>query len=390
MERRSAIGSTLVERWESAPDQSPFWRAAFGDYPTIVIETFRRIPRRLLEAGEAITWASIRRATENFAKQYSDYRRLVQHIYFAIYMMEFDLRTLAELPYAHVSFGHDSGDLFYNYTAIRVAVEVAGLWDYLLDLAPIDVVHLRECDGYFRFRDAFRSLCDEATAIYALRDWMAIPSDELALVFRDTAILERTAAGQTALLLEAQSQEWIEAAGERLAATAALGIQRMNESKRRARGFREARLRLRGKPGGRRVDLAIFVALKEEREILTGKWGLKGVKGEHGRWEGELLGKSVLVYTGERMGRVPAAVATARLAIDQIQADLIVVAGIAGGFAKPDHVDIGTLLVPHTVVDLALRKIQGDDARIRPDPYQFGIGVSLVSRQSIRSGGMAR
>jgi nucleoside phosphorylase len=76
----------------------------------------------------------------------------------------------------------------------------------------------------------------------------------------------------------------------------------------------------------------------------------------------------VVLYGAERLGRVPAAVATARLLGERQDLDMIVVTGIAGGFAE-SGVSPGAVLIPYRVADLALRKVAGDDSKVRPEPY---------------------
>ncbi len=116
------------------------------------------------------------------------------------------------------------------------------------------------------------------------------------------------------------------------------------------------------------VDLAVYVALKEERDILVSHWKLSHQ--EAGVWRGHSHGRDVCVVCPSRMGRVAAANATTKFLRDY-EPDLMVVAGIAGGFS-PD-VQLGDILIPGQIVDVSLRKvmeIEGEHHHeIRPNVF---------------------
>ena len=120
----------------------------------------------------------------------------------------------------------------------------------------------------------------------------------------------------------------------------------------------------------RRPRVAVFVALKMEREMLVRRWNLEKPYGAV-FWKGELGGAEVEVFCPDEMGRVSAAISTMEYLSKQTHPDLLVVAGIAGGFERAD-VSLGSLIIPTDVADLAMRKIVRD-AKIpefRPKEYQ--------------------
>lgn len=370
IERQSSIGSTLVERWEAAPDVDDYWRGQTMSVAPGVIEMFRGIPRQLLEDGLAVTWLAIHQRIAEVASRFPQYRHLVQRIYFGIYMDEYDLRVLSGLPLAKLSFGLAAEELFYRYEAIESIVEPSGLWTELLHLSPWDMVRLRSLPDYFAFRGFAFELCRQARSLYDLRDASAVAPSETEQLRAATEVLDPVR-GQLSLSLDGHSDEWIEAFGARLAGVASIAYGRMEDRVREANraraGVARARAALRsGREGPMR--LAIFTALKEERDVLIDRWGLVGVGGVHGQWEGSIESAEVVLYGSERLGRVPAAVATARLLGERDDIDMIVVAGIAGGFAE-SGVGPGAVLVPFRVADLALRKVTGGDSKVRPEPY---------------------
>lgn len=370
LERRSSIGSTLVERWEAAPDVDDYWRSQTISVAPGVIEMFRGIPRHLLDSGIAVTWVAIHQRVTELARRFPQYRHLVQRIYFGIYMAEYDLRVLSGLPLARLSFGLAAEELFYRYEAIEALVEPSGLWAELLHLPPWDMVRLRGMPDYFAFRDFAFELCRQARSLYSLREAAAVAPSETDRLRAATGILD-PGSGQLSLSLDGHSDEWVEAFAARLAGVASIAYERMEERVRetsRARAqVARARAALRGGKEGP-VRLGIFTALKEERDVLVERWGLVGVEGVHGQWEGSIASADVVLYGAERLGRVPAAVSTARLLGERHDVDMIVVAGIAGGFAE-SGVGPGAVLIPYRVADLALRKVTGGDSKVRPEPY---------------------
>lgn len=370
LERRSSIGLALVERWEAAPDVDEYWRTQTMSVAPAVIETFRGIPRRLLEDGAAITWVAIRDEVVELAAQFPQYRHLVQRVYFGIYMEEYDLRVLSGMPMARLSYGLAGEDLCYRYEAIEAIVEPSGLWTELLRLPPWDMVRLRRMPGYFEFRSLALELCRQSKSLYELRKSVAVAPSDTEQLRAATDVLDPDS-GQLSLSLEGHTDEWVEAFAARLAGVASISYERMEEREKERATVQvhvaRARAALRrGKAGP--VRLGVFTALKEERDVLIDRWGLKGVDGVHGQWAGSIPSAEVVLYGAERLGRVPAAVATARLLVERRDLDMIVVAGIAGGFAE-SGVAPGAVLIPYRVADLALRKIAGDDSRVRPEPY---------------------
>ncbi len=369
LRRRSNIGSMLVERWERAPDVDEYWRTETASVPPGVIEMFRRIPRVLLEAGSAVTWMSIHDRVRELAARFPQYRHLVQRIYFGIYMEEYDLRVLSGLPFARFSYGLAGEELFYRYEAIQAIVEPSGLWLDLLHLSPWDMARLRRMPDYFRFRHRAFELCRRAKSLYDLREAAAVAPAETERVRAETEIL--TQGGQLSLL-DGHSDEWVEAFAARLAGVVDIAYQRMDQrvsvTAHSLSQFAQARAAL-GRDLGGPVKLAIFAALKEERDVLVERWSLKGVEGVHGQWQGSIQSANIVLYGAERLGRVPAAVSTARLLGARRDLDMIVVAGIAGGFAE-SSVNQGAILIPYRVADLALRKIFDGDSKVRPEPYE--------------------
>lgn len=116
-------------------------------------------------------------------------------------------------------------------------------------------------------------------------------------------------------------------------------------------------------PGPPRVLL--FTALNEERAVLEETLALKTAY-EDGVARGVRHGVAIELISARRMGRVPASVTlTAHLARFGHNYRLIVVGGIAGGFAEAG-VEKGAVILGTEVIDLATRKEHDAKTEFRP------------------------
>jgi nucleoside phosphorylase len=389
IDRHFEVGKTLVEKWEKAPDESAYWRTWSSSFPPTVIELFRQVPRQLTDDGRAVTWATISQRLAELTKRYPTYRRLVQHIYFAIYIDSFDLRVVSGLPLIRDNFGLSTGELFYDFDALRILVEPSKLWPTLLTMSADEMIELRKTPGYFGFRRAAYRLCRSCSTKYRLKECMAVSSREL------ETLLSSTQEAELALSTEPfrpspspLGRTVIEAMGQRMLDVANFGTERYDSIRDKGKALAQKATSLRtiqdGRPQGRSSGnamtatgnrLAVFAALREERDLLIRSWMLELDNGLPPRWVGKLAdGTQVLLYSADMMGRVPAAVATARLLGESQSLAGLLILGIAGGFAET-KVELGDILVPYAVADLASRKVTSKDdvadSRVRPQPYEL-------------------
>jgi nucleoside phosphorylase len=128
-------------------------------------------------------------------------------------------------------------------------------------------------------------------------------------------------------------------------------------------------------PGGSvPITVALFAALPEEREILAHELNFSRT-GLASELRGILPdGTPAILYGGRLMGRVPAAVETSYLLSRYQGLSVILMVGLAGGFAERD-VRQGHVIVPATVYDLASRRISSangaTDSRVRPQAWEI-------------------
>ena len=396
IDRPFEVGRLLVDRWETAPDLPNSWAARFlRNFPPSVVEVFRQVPGQLADSGQAVTWATISRRLDVLTKRHPRYRQLVQHIYFGIYVDLMSLRTLANIPTYLSNFGISTDDLFYDYSALETVADSVQSWQMLLHLSSQNMLSLRASPPYFDFRRSYRALCDLCTTHYSLREATALPVAERSKLLERTEAATRLSKPQLVLIHSGQDDsddEAVEALGTRLSLAAARAVDRTQAAGGAAM---QRRVRVRslmeqakskalegksmtqpGRSGARRsVRLGIFAPLGEEREVLRRKLDLRPVSGANYRWTGTVgPDTELLLYSASLMGRVPAAVMTATLLNEDLDLDAIVITGFAGGFQETGT-ELGQVLVPATVADLALRKIQSADnnadAQVRPRPFDL-------------------
>jgi len=162
---------------------------------------------------------------------------------------------------------------------------------------------------------------------------------------------------------------------ERLNSVAETALEVAQDAKRKDTRT-EVGMKKRRVSGSRTKHVAIFVALEMERRILVERWRLKG-SGLEQVWRGDLRNTRISVFGRDEMGRVPAAVATMQFLSKEVP-DLLLVAGIAGGFER-EEVSLGNILIPASIVDLASRKIHSDARTIHEfRPREFRTDTRLT------------
>ncbi|MBC2696713.1 MAG: 5'-methylthioadenosine/S-adenosylhomocysteine nucleosidase [Desulfobacteraceae bacterium] len=108
------------------------------------------------------------------------------------------------------------------------------------------------------------------------------------------------------------------------------------------------------KKSSRSKEIAIFVALEMERDILQKSLGLQSNHPDL-TFSGNINFANITLYCPGDMGRVPAAISTMAFLADY-SPDLLIVAGIAGGFEE-ENINLGDVIIAKSIADLASRKI---------------------------------
>jgi nucleoside phosphorylase/CheY-like chemotaxis protein len=117
--------------------------------------------------------------------------------------------------------------------------------------------------------------------------------------------------------------------------------------------------------------LGIFVALEEERKMLTELWNLHKTRSDS-KWTGRVRDVEVELFGPGSIGRVPAAVETMSF-LQSTRPRLLLVLGLGGGFGE-GGVCPGDVLVATQIPDLASRKVGQSGGRsneqIRPEGFR--------------------
>jgi nucleoside phosphorylase len=382
--RTSNVGGEIVSAWTEGPDRGGIWDRLIKGVPVDAIEKIRLIPQALYDQGLAVTWPAIAmRAVYLSDLDFSRFRFALQHHYFSIYIQEFGLRVVTGLPFARTSFGLAGQDLRYDYEALRASLLPVNLWRLVVGASAQSLLDLRLQQGYFLFRDSFDKVTGTARSPREIAEVFAIAAEGMRSVpgASDTG-LDRLDEKKIPAAGWKLTRDQIQAAAFQLGIVGLKAVQISEERSKRLAGRKERFLIASsadelglplGKSGKPRADLAIFVALQMEREVLVRRWGLKKPFEEF-VWRGKRSGREILVFGPDEMGRVPAAIETMRF-LYRFDVDLLLVAGIAGGF-KQEEVDLGDVVVAKYIADLASRKMrEREDAGFIHEfrPRQFDV-----------------
>ena len=126
--------------------------------------------------------------------------------------------------------------------------------------------------------------------------------------------------------------------------------------------------------------VGIFVALKEERDVLIKQLKFKSID-DSLLWTVSRNKVKFVLFSDDSMGRVQAAIATMNF-LREYKPNMLIVAGIAGGFAS-EKVKPGDIIFARSVADLAMRKIrekeEGIHQQFRPKEFHTDLRLEKLS-----------
>ncbi|MCI3269662.1 5'-methylthioadenosine/S-adenosylhomocysteine nucleosidase family protein [Streptomyces cylindrosporus] len=372
--RESDVSYSLTSGWEEGPDADQFWIPTTRLVRPALLEQARTIPRRLLDGNSAVTWARIRSDLASSTPREDDFlRRALQHEYFKIYISEYDLAVLDGLPIQRINFSAAPSDPYYHFDCFRAAMRTAGLDPLVLNLSAESLCRLRSTYGHHQFIAAYRQLTQVATTSREVEYSLAQPlrSRDWAKD-RELSLLAVQPPSTNGIVLDDAQLERVEERLIVLATHAASGYARIAENggRRQREGSMVA---VHATEPVKQPWVGVFVALREELEILQSRWNLTNAYGDT-TWNGTAGGRPVRVLCAQGAGRVRAAVEMSHFlsGLDDLP-DLIIVLGIAGGFTETDSINRGDVIVADNVADLGTRKLRagadGDTPEFRIAPY---------------------
>lgn len=393
--RSSNISTEIVTRWDSGPISNKIWNKIKEKVAPNKIDEIRKLPQKLKENGLAIkgqTLVDEIGPTIGIDPRY--FRHVLQNHFFGIYLDEYDLRLLSQIPYFRTRYGFWDNDLCYNYEAIRASLSVISLWNLIRSISADTLVEIRKRPGYFLFRDTFHFIASHCSTVNDILRVFSFGADQIQGELNESKLIEVY-----------DKQRIIPVNGFRLTLPEISAIDYRlksivkpamdayhdffcNSSKCRIQSV-ERLMMIRGaeladQDYKERPIIAIFVALQVERKLLVNRWSLK-CKYPNKFWTGTVQNNNLIVYGTDQLGRVPAAIATMDM-IYELRSrfnklpEIIISTGIAGGFKK-EGVMLGNIIIAESVADLAMRKIRDEAKNIKQEfrPRQFAIDSRIGS-----------
>lgn len=374
--RQSDVGRLIVDSWERGPDENAIWVPVKKIVPAKTIQRGLDIPRQLSLNGEAITWPAIRNALGPMPPPANRaLRNVVQNSYFDIYLTEFALQVLSGLPIMRADFHLARYDPYYDYGVLRETLRVGNLWNILNRLSAKSVLEIRDTVGHAAFQKAHWLATRNVRQARDIIDVYARPlsSRSRAIEIALTEIGGRRP-GLTGISLSFDElrlveERFIDMAGR--ASAQASGRALRKGASHAVASPAERRLT---NTGSEIMSLLVFVALREELELLKSRWDLRHAFSD-AAWRGEIAGRPVEVLCAEGAGRVRAAVAVTKyLSSASEHPAMMIVTGMCGGFAETDGISPGDVIVASSVADLGTRKIHegidGSAPEFRIEPFR--------------------
>lgn len=176
IERNAKIGQGLAQIWAEGPDVNSYWKRHINLIPSEIVDTVRYIPTTLHSRGRAVTWGLIAKESpyQQTGMPVTVIQKLLQHSYAALYIKEYDLKVVSNLPFSQDSFGHGLNNLPYDYEALKAALKPLGLFDIVLSLSPEEMILLRYLHGYGMFIDVFDRVAHDCVSVSQIRKCFAM------------------------------------------------------------------------------------------------------------------------------------------------------------------------------------------------------------------------
>jgi len=352
--RKAQIGPAIISGFEKGVDTTAkVWKGVRENASPEAIRNLRETPAMLAGQGKALTWSIISpNLIEETIPVRKEMRDALQNVYFKEYCREFKLLLLSDVPHMPELFFLPSERRVYSFRRLKVFLETFAGATLFLGASADFITKMRRATGFTELFDAYVQLAnlfpEDGDLAYHVRR-----SVEKASFKWDD--LKARKVGVLSDPTDIEAFEIADACAELAASLSA-----EHGLTRRGKGSQEPRAIASIKPaGGRKVKIAIFVALEEELDVLLRQLGFErnasgGASGRIGEIETDVL-------CPREMGRVAAAVEMTRyLSRSQAKPEMVFCIGLAGGFAEA-KIDPGTVICCDTVVDLANRKVLDDE-----------------------------
>lgn len=355
IEKQSDTGLLIASRFEDRLDsKNIYWENVLKSYDLKSIDhidKLLKIPSFLMENGLAVTHGDIYNLTNQKNISSVDIHKLVHYEYGNVYMDEYNCIAFYNLfGVGKFSPTHRTDNLGYDFQISKSFLETLNIFKELTELPPSELLSIRRYySEYSEFIGNYfllMSNCKSKCAVEVNLAKIISRNDDLKKVVN----LKIKKLGVNYI---------IDVLG-----LFNLAIKNYSQPKN---------IKITGKSKMKKI--LIFVALKEEEDIL--KEALSLNHNDQGGYDGQFNNTSFTVISPRKLGRVSAALEM----LDFLSKnknnlpDMVLVAGIAGGFNK-NGINKGDILIPSVIYDISNtkkeRKITDNESyeMYRPDPFR--------------------
>lgn len=164
VQRRTRIGETATLHWQSGPDEDPNWAQLLNKLSPNGVEHVRSAPIFLREEGVALTWPALLPHLNSEAMASETLVRVaLQQNYFDLYLTEFELAFLCDLPHNMDVFYPKGMKRYYSYrTLVNLLQSLNMTWVW--SLPPLAFIHFDMSPGWTAFADALVQLIAKGLA----------------------------------------------------------------------------------------------------------------------------------------------------------------------------------------------------------------------------------
>lgn len=352
--RKAQIGPAIITGFEKGVDTTAkVWKRVRENASPEAIKNLRETPAILADQGKALTWSIISpNLIEETVPVQREMRDALQNVYFKEYCSEFKLLLLSDVPHMPELFFLPSERRVYSFRRLKVFLETFSGSTLFLSASADFITRMRRATGFTELFDAYVQLAHlfpkDGDLAYHVRRSVEKAS------FKWDDLKDR----KVGVLSDPTDIEALEIADG--CAELAASLSDEHGLARRGQGSKEPHASASIKTaGGRKVKIAIFVALEEELDVLLKQLGF--ARDASGGASGQIGEIEVDVLCPREMGRVAAAVEmTSYLGRAVAKPEMVFCIGLAGGFDEA-KIDPGTVICCDTVVDLANRKVFDDE-----------------------------
>jgi nucleoside phosphorylase len=385
--RKAHISEGILAGWQQGADtEKRIWSSIRKDVDAKVIREIQQIPRDLHEEGTALTWSAIGPKLPIGAQRSSaDLRNVLQYTYFKQYCAEFGLIVLSAIPYMIEEFYLPRKANVYSYKRFSEYLDCFELTQILLEGRASFLMRVKKMPGFVSFVDAYAQFAEFCKTDTDLTFQASIVAGESKFDWPSFAKRHRSLIQEPSDLESLELEHAFKQTADRF--TERFGLEkRALSGKDPNKKTSSSKIEVISMP-----DIVIFVALDEELEVLAKELNLKRSHLSPSA-TGVVGGTSIDVISPKEMGRVPAAVETAKYLESHRKAlpSLIIIVGLAGGFPEQKS-DRGHIICATTVVDLANRKVVDEESGTSSTKFRrrdFNLAQALQNVLSSEAFGM--